>query len=114
MENCIFCKIAAGEIPSDRVYEDAQVVAFHDISAQAPVHVLIIPKKHMECVMDMTDLDDALAAHMFRAARQIADKLGVAKNGFRLVINTGADGGQTVGHLHMHLLAGRALAWPPG
>ncbi|MDL2236126.1 histidine triad nucleotide-binding protein [Christensenellaceae bacterium OttesenSCG-928-L17] len=114
MENCIFCKIARGEIPSNKAYEDEQVLAFYDLSPQAPVHVLIVPKKHVESVLGLTDEDDALRAHMLRVAKELANTLGVAENGFRLVFNTGVDGGQTVMHLHMHLLAGRALGWPPG
>ena len=114
MENCIFCKIANGEIPSNKAYEDDRVLAFYDLSPQAPVHVLIVPKKHVESVLALNDGDDALIAHLFRVARELALTLGVAENGFRLALNTGADGGQTVMHLHMHLLGGRALAWPPG
>ena len=114
MENCIFCKIAAGEIPSKKAYEDDQVLAFYDINAQAPVHVLIIPKKHLASVLELTQEDDGLLGHMFRVAQTLADELGVREKGFRLVLNTGEDGGQTVMHLHMHLLGGRTLEWPPG
>lgn len=113
-ESCIFCKIAAGQIPSKKAYEDDQVLAFHDINAQAPVHVLIIPKKHIPSVLLLQPEDDALLAHMFRVAQKIAAELGVAETGFRLVYNTGADAGQSVPHIHMHLLGGRELAWPPG
>lgn len=114
MENCIFCKIIAGEIPSKKAYEDDEVLAFHDIDAKAPVHVLIIPKKHVQSVMQLGEGDGALVAKLFSVARQLANQLGVAEKGFRLVLNTGEDGGQSVAHLHMHLLGGRALAWPPG
>ncbi len=114
LENCIFCKIAAGEIPSKKAYEDDQVLAFYDINAQAPVHVLIIPKKHLASVLELTQEDDGLLGHMFRVAQTLADELGVREKGFRLVLNTGEDGGQTVMHLHMHLLGGRTLEWPPG
>ena len=112
MQDCIFCKIIAGEIPSQKVYEDEQVLAFLDIDAKAPVHVLIIPKKHYDSVMQLDD--DALLARMFAAAREIAKTCGISESGFRLVINTGKDGGQTVGHLHMHMLGARELGWPPG
>lgn len=114
MENCIFCKIIAGEIPSKKAYEDEEVLAFHDIDAKAPVHVLIIPKKHVQSVMQLGEEDGALVAKLFSVARELANQLGVAEKGFRLVLNTGEDGGQSVAHLHMHLLGGRALAWPPG
>lgn len=114
MDNCIFCKIIAGEIPSNKAYEDEDILAFHDIDAKAPTHILIIPKKHVASVMELTDADDALVAKLFHVARQVAQEAGVAQSGFRLVLNTGEDGGQSVAHLHMHLLGGRALGWPPG
>lgn len=114
MDGCIFCMIASGDIPSKKAYEDEQVLAFFDINAQAPVHVLIIPKKHVASVMGLTPEDDALLCHMFRVAQKLATELDVADNGFRLVYNTGKDGGQTVMHMHMHLLGGRELGWPPG
>lgn len=113
-ESCIFCKIAAGQIPSKKAYEDEQVLAFYDINAQAPVHVLIIPKKHVPSVLALQLEDDALLGHMFRVAQKLAAELGVAETGFRLVYNTGVDAGQSVLHIHMHLLGGRELAWPPG
>ena len=111
MNNCIFCRIASGEIPSKKVYEDDLAIAFYDLEPQAPVHVLIVPKKHYDNIT-MLD-DDALTAHLFKLASTVAEKLGV-KHGFRLVINTGKDGGQSVNHLHIHLLGGRELQWPPG
>lgn len=114
MADCLFCKIAAGEIPSKKAYEDEQVQAFYDIDPQAPVHVLIIPKKHIESALALAPEDDAMLAHMFRVAQKLAKELGVAEKGFRLVFNTGAEGGQSVPHLHMHLLGGRNLGWPPG
>ena len=115
MEDCIFCKIAQGEIPSTKVYEDDTVLAFRDLDPQAPEHVLIIPKKHLSSVLDFGAEDRELAAHILTTVvPQIARELGVADGGFRLVTNTGADGGQTVGHLHFHLLGGRSLSWPPG
>ena len=111
MDNCIFCRIASGEIPSKKVYEDDLAIAFYDLEPQAPVHVLIVPKKHYDNIT-MLD-DDALTAHLFEVASTVAEKLGV-KHGFRLVINTGKDSGQSVNHLHIHLLGGRELQWPPG
>lgn len=115
MADCIFCKIAQGEIPSTKVYEDDLVLAFRDLDPQAPEHVLVIPKKHIASVMDFAEEDRELAAHILTVVvPKIARELGVADGGFRLVTNTGADGGQTVGHLHFHLLGGRSLTWPPG
>ena len=115
MSDCIFCKIATGEIPSQKVFEDDSVVAFKDLNPQAPVHVLIIPKKHIQSVAQFTVDDKDLAAHIFiDVAPQLAAELGIAESGFRLVINTGDDGGQTVHHLHVHLLGGRKMTWPPG
>ena len=115
MADCIFCKIAQKEIPSQLLYEDDQVVAFNDLNPQAPVHVLIIPKKHVESLLALTEADKDLTSHiMVEVVPQLAKKLGVAENGFRLVANTGDDGGQTVKHLHFHLLGGRFMQWPPG
>lgn len=115
MGDCIFCKIAQGEIPSKKVYEDDQVLAFRDLDPQAPEHVLIIPKKHLASVMALGREDWELAAHILtEVVPGIAHSLGVDVGGFRLVTNTGADGGQTVEHLHFHLLGGRSLTWPPG
>lgn len=115
MADCIFCKIAHGEIPSTKVYEDDLVLAFRDLDPQAPEHVLVIPKKHIASVLEFTEEDRELAAHILTVVvPKIARELGVDTGGFRLVTNTGADGGQTVGHLHFHLLGGRSLTWPPG
>ena len=115
MPNCIFCKIAHGEIPSTKVYEDDTVLAFRDLDPQAPEHVLIIPKKHLSSVLDFGAEDRELAAHILTdVIPALARTLGIDAGGFRLVANTGTDGGQTVGHLHFHLLGGRPLAWPPG
>lgn len=114
MENCIFCKIANGEIPSNKVYEDDQVLAFYDLDPQAPVHVLIIPKAHYDSILAVPCGKDNPLPAMTAAAQKIAQQLGVAETGFRLVINTGKDGGQSVQHLHMHLLGGREFAWPAG
>ena len=113
MSDCIFCKIANKEINSNLVYEDESVVAFRDLNPQAPQHILIVPKKH---VANITELDDKeLAAHIFtEVVPKIAKEVGVAESGFRLVINTGDEGGQTVNHLHIHLIGGRKMTWPPG
>lgn len=115
MADCIFCKIAQGEIPSTKVYEDAQVLAFRDLDPQAPEHVLVIPKKHIASILEFSAEDGELAAHILtEVIPKIARSLSIDAGGFRLVTNTGADGGQTVGHLHFHLLGGRPLTWPPG
>ena len=115
MADCIFCKIAHGEIPSTKVYEDNTVLAFRDLDPQAPEHVLIIPKKHLSSVLDFGAEDRELAGHILtEVVPEIARTLGIDAGGFRLVTNMGADGGQTVGHLHFHLLGGRSLTWPPG
>lgn len=114
MNDCIFCKIVAGEIPSKKVYEDDQVLAFYDIDAQAPVHVLVIPKRHIQSVLELTTQDAALLAHLFEVVGKVAHSLGIAETGFRLVVNTGKDGQQSVPHLHFHILGGRSLQWPPG
>jgi len=113
MSDCIFCKLASGEIPTTVVYQDEEVFAFNDMSPQAPVHVLIIPKKHIASVAELADTDAGLIGRMFTVARDIAVKLGIAENGYRLVVNTGNDGGQSVKHLHAHLLGGKAMGWPP-
>jgi len=109
--SCLFCRIAAGEIPSTKVYEDELVYAFRDITPQAPVHVLIIPKKHIESAQALTKEDDALLCHMFACARKIAESEGVAASGYRLITNVGDDAGQSVHHLHLHLIGGKALKW---
>ncbi len=114
MTDCIFCKIAAGEIPAEKVYEDDQVVGFRDLSPQAPVHVLIIPRRHIATLNDLTGADESLVGHMHRAAAQVAADEGLAERGYRTLINCNAEGGQTVFHLHLHLLGGRPMTWPPG
>lgn len=111
--DCIFCKIVAGEIPSTKVYEDEQVLAFRDIEPQAPFHVIIIPKQHVASAADIGGDNSHLIAKVFEAAAKIAASEHL-ENGFRIVNNCGAEGGQTVGHIHFHMLAGRMLAWPPG
>jgi histidine triad (HIT) family protein len=114
MNDCLFCRICAKKIPANIIYEDSEAVAFNDINPQAPVHVLIIPKKHISTTLDITDEDNLLIGHLFRLAGQIAKEEGIAEQGFRLVINTNADAGQTVFHIHLHLLGGRQMHWPPG
>ena len=109
--SCLFCEIAKGNIPSAKVYEDELVYAFRDIAPQAPVHVLIIPKKHIESAQALTAEDDALLCHMFACARRIAESEGVAKTGYRLITNVGDDAGQSVHHLHLHLIGGKTLKW---
>ena len=112
--DCIFCKIAAGEIPVEFGYEDEHVVAFNDVNPQAPRHLLVIPRRHIKNVAALTadDSDEMIA--LVLGANAVAAKLGFAESGYRLVMNVGADGGQTVPHLHIHLLGGRELTWPPG
>ena len=109
MNDCLFCKIAAGEIPSTKVYEDEHVLAFRDIAPQAPVHVLVIPKKHVSDWYDAKDEDDAQLARLMRAAATVAKMEGVVESGFRVVSNCGADAQQTVKHLHLHVLGGREM-----
>lgn len=113
-QDCIFCKIAAKEIPVAAVYEDEHIIAFPDIQPQAPVHVLIIPKKHIANLLEQAPEDRELMGHILAAIPAIAAQVGVAEDGFRLVMNTKEQGGQTVNHLHCHLLGGRFMTWPPG
>ena len=112
--SCIFCQITAGEIDSEIVYRDGQVVAFRDLNPQAPTHILIIPIQHIENLADASDQDAELLGHCSLVAAQIAQAEGIAEDGYRLVTNAGADGGQSVDHLHFHLLGGRRMQWPPG
>jgi histidine triad (HIT) family protein len=114
MSDCIFCKIAAGEIPSKKIFEDDEMLAFHDITPQAPVHFLVIPKRHIRNIMELRGEDVPLAGRLINKAQELAVELGCAEKGARFVINCKTDGGQTVDHLHIHVLAGRPLAWPPG
>jgi histidine triad (HIT) family protein len=104
----------AGEIPCNKIYEDSQMLAFHDIRPMAPVHFLVIPKKHIASLLDIDGEDAALVGALMNKAQELAKELGCEKNGGRFVINAKKDGGQTVDHLHIHVLAGRALGWPPG
>ncbi|OEG71048.1 histidine triad nucleotide-binding protein [Candidatus Endomicrobiellum trichonymphae] len=113
-ENCLFCKITKGEIPSYKVYEDEEVFAFRDINPQAPVHVLIIPKKHIGGLNIASEEDKRILGNIQIIASKIARQFTEMKNGFRLVNNCGADGGQTIFHIHYHLLGGRVFGWPPG
>jgi histidine triad (HIT) family protein len=110
----IFSKIIAREIPARIAYEDDQCVAFHDVQPQAPVHILIIPKKEIARIAESTAGDEALLGHLLNVAQSVAKKEGLHETGFRLVINNGRDGGESVAHLHVHLLGGRAMNWPPG
>lgn len=114
MSDCLFCKIIAGDIPSDKVYEDEHVYAFRDINPVAPLHALIIPKKHISMINDVEDTDSETMGRLFVAAKKITKELGVEEEGYRTVMNCGEAAGQTVFHVHMHLLAGRDLTWPPG
>jgi Diadenosine tetraphosphate (Ap4A) hydrolase and other HIT family hydrolases len=114
MSNCLFCRIVAGEIPAKLAYEDEDVIAFYDINPQAPLHVLIIPRKHIAMINDIQPEDAALVGKLYLAAKKIAADAGYADEGYRVVMNCGADAGQSVFHIHLHLLAGRALHWPPG
>ena len=113
-QSCLFCRIAAGAIPARLAYEDDEVMAFHDIDPRAPVHVLIIPREHVASVNDITAEHATLIGRMYVAAKQIAGELGVSDSGYRLVMNCGGDAGQTVDHIHLHILGGRPLKWPPG
>ena len=114
MTDCIFCKIAAGEIPAAKLYDDGEVVIFRDINPEAPIHLLIIPRRHIPTLNDLTEADAALIGRLSLAGKQVAAELGVAESGYRTVMNCNRDAGQIVFHVHMHLLAGRELGWPPG
>ncbi|HYH87520.1 MAG TPA: histidine triad nucleotide-binding protein [Pyrinomonadaceae bacterium] len=112
-QDCIFCKIVAGEIPAAKIFEDEYALAFRDINPQAPTHALVIPRAHIASLADASESDETLLGHLLRVAARVARDEGHAE-GFRTVVNTGADAGQTVFHLHVHVLGGRKLAWPPG
>ena len=112
--NCLFCRIVRGEVAAKVAFEDDQLIAFHDINPQAPVHVLVIPRRHIASIAVMADSDAEIVGALFVAARTLAVQLGVATSGYRLVINTGANAGQTVDHIHLHILGGRHMKWPPG
>jgi histidine triad (HIT) family protein len=114
MADCLFCKIIRREIPASIVYEDDRVLAFNDINPQGPTHVLVVPKRHIASLVDLTPADDAMVGEMVRRAAVIAGERGISSGGFRTVFNTNSDAGQTVFHIHLHLIGGRHLAWPPG
>ena len=114
MSECLFCGIIEGKIKGDIVYQDDSVVAFKDVGPKAPVHILIVPRKHIATVLDLGPSDGALIGDIFRVAAKLAAEQGIAQKGFRVVVKCGSDAGQTVFHLHYHLLGGRHLSWPPG
>jgi len=114
MSSCLFCRIVAGELPASRIFEDETLVAFHDINPQAPMHVLVVPREHIATVSDLGAAHDPLVGAMVRRAATIAAERGYATSGFRTVFNCQAGAGQTVFHVHLHLLGGRPFAWPPG
>ena len=112
--DCIFCKIVSRQILSEIVFEDEKIIAFRDISPAAPVHILIIPKQHISSALEINSSNSSIVSYIIEAAARIAREEGIAEDGFRIVNNCGKDGGQTVNHLHFHLLGGRNLTWPPG
>jgi histidine triad (HIT) family protein len=112
--DCLFCRIVAGEIPSTREHEDDELIAIRDIAPRAPTHVLLIPRRHIASALDLTEADGPLLGHLFSVAADLARSLGIADAGYRLVSNVGAWGGQSVDHLHVHLMGGRSFTWPPG
>ncbi|MDQ1363273.1 MAG: histidine triad family protein [Pseudomonadota bacterium] len=114
MTDCIFCKIAKGEIPSNVVFQNDDVLAFRDLNPQAPTHILVIPKKHIATTNDITPADEALIGKMLLAAKQVAKDEGIAESGYRTVMNCNRGAGQTVFHIHLHVLGGRPMSWPPG
>ncbi len=112
--DCLFCSIVKGETPADTIYQDERSLAFRDINPQAPVHVLVVPRDHIESLDDASQKDEALLGHLLRVAARVANEQGLSESGYRTVINTGAGAGQSVFHLHVHVLGGRSLNWPPG
>ena len=114
MIDCLFCKIVAGEIPADIVYENETTLAFRDINAQAPTHVLVIPRRHIATINDLTEEEKSLAGDMFLTAKEVAHMEGIADDGYRTVMNCNRAAGQTVFHIHLHVIGGRDLSWPPG
>jgi histidine triad (HIT) family protein len=113
-QDCIFCKIVAGAIPATKIFEDERALAFRDINPQAPTHALVIPRAHIASLSEAEEGDEALLGHLLRVAARVAHEQGHAEGGYRAVVNTGPDAGQTVFHIHVHILAGRTLTWPPG
>lgn len=114
MTECLFCSIAAGEVPADIVFQDAEVLAFRDIQPQAPTHLLVIPRKHVPAVSDAVDEDREMLGRLLLAAARVAAQEGIGDRGFRLVVNNGPDAQQTVQHVHVHVIGGRLMSWPPG
>lgn len=114
MEDCLFCKIAKGEIPSSKVYEDEEVLAFKDINPEAPIHLIIIPKKHITSLNELKEEDSKIISHIFMVIQKLTKDFEIAESGYRVVNNCGEHGGQSVLHMHFHLLGGRSLNWPPG
>ncbi len=114
MSDCLFCKIIAGEIPSDTVFQDEQITAFRDINPVAPTHILIIPNKHIATINDLSTEDEALVGHLFTTAKTLAKDEGIAESGYRLIINVNRDGGQEIYHLHLHLIGGQRMRHPMG
>lgn len=113
-QNCLFCRVIAGKIPADIVYKDEQCLAFRDINPQAPVHLLVIPREHLKSLNEVAEKDEELLGHLLLVAGRTAREQGIAESGYRTVINSGGDAGQSVFHLHLHVLGGRSLNWPPG
>ena len=112
--DCLFCRIVANEIPADLIEQDAQAIVIRDVNPQAPIHLLVIPREHLESLDDGSQKDELLLGHLLRVGARVANAAGLAENGYRTVINTGAGAGQSVFHLHLHVLGGRPLNWPPG
>jgi len=112
--SCLFCSVIAGEVPSDTIYQDERCIAFRDVNPQAPVHVLVIPRDHLESLDDAAQKDEALLGHLLRVGARVANEQGLSESGYRTVINTGEGAGQSVFHLHVHVVGGRSLRWPPG
>lgn len=113
-DDCLFCRIASGELDADILYQDAEVTAFRDVNPQAPTHILVIPNRHIASVAEATAADVGVLGKLMLAARELAGKEGLDDSGYRMVVNTGSGAGQTVFHIHLHLLGGRAFSWPPG
>ena len=114
MQDCLFCKIINGDIPSKKVYEDDKIFAFYDIDPQAPVHFLVVPKEHISSALEINETNADIVGYIFTKIGDLAREMGFSEKGYRIVNNCGEDGGQTVGHLHFHVLAGRNIGWPPG